>query len=72
VAREVLEDPRLKEIWGRISLSLPLTPFSAFTHGGGPLGLTKVDCVITIRTNVQEPQSAMPDLKISEGIGINQ
>jgi len=61
VAREVLEDPRLKEIWGRISPSLLLTPFSAFTQGGGPLRLPKVDCVTssTIGTKAPESESAI-------------
>jgi len=56
VAREVLEDPRLKEIWGRISPPLLLTPFSTFTWT-----LPKVDCVTssTIGAKVPEPQSAL-------------
>jgi len=59
VALEVLEEPRLKEIRGRISPSLLLTPLQRLK--GGPLGLPKVDCVTssTIGTKVPEPQSAI-------------
>jgi len=38
VAREVLEDPRLKEIWERISPSLPLTPSAPLSKGEDLLG----------------------------------